>query len=262
MTQSSLAPLSIPDLNPGRAVFGLRAGKVVGSDWRDHSVDVMMSDGTVYTHIQIIEMWGGTDYGDWWHPQYIPDATAPNGQSPTNDDSAPGTTDDTTYLPTLKRDSYALLAFIEGYASIPVCLGFWYPEVSQMMFSGLQRLTRHVGDTFSAVSQDGTHYLAFNKDGTAISFNTGDPRPPIMKQTDYDKLSNPAIGGHNISLYVQTTESKVELDGTTGTIVIQTLSAGDINITSQGEVNITGSGAVTISGSPLTLNGLQGIYFG
>jgi hypothetical protein len=253
MTQAALAPNSVPDNNPGRAVFGLRTGKVTGSDWRDHTIDVTMSDGTVYLHVNIIEMWGGTDYGDWWHPQYLEQAPGDSSTAPRNVDSSPGNFDDTTSLPTKRRDAYALLAFVEGYASLPVCIGFWYPEVSQMMFSGLQRLTRHVGDTFAAVSQDGTHYLAFNKDGTAISFNTGDPRPPIVRQTDYDKLSNPLIGGHNITLYVQSAESKIELNGTDGTITI--LAGGT------GEIDITGSGPVTITGSPLTLNGLVGLYF-
>lgn len=253
MTQAALAHLSVPDPNPGRASFGLRAGKVVGADYRDHTIDVMMPDGTVYIHVRIAHSWGGTDYGEWTMAQFLEDQ--PNSPNTPYKDSVsdPNATDDSTYTPTLKRDCYALLAFVEGYASIPICLGYWYPEVSQMMFSGLQRLTRHVGDTFSAVSTDGTHYLAFNKDGTAISFNTGDPRPPIVKQTDYFKLSNPVIGGHNISLYVQSTESKIELDGTTGTI---TIVAGGT-----GEIDITGSGPVTISGSPLTLNGLQGLYF-
>ena len=261
MPQNGLQPFAVPDYTPGKAHFNLRIGKVIGTDWRDHTIDVMMNDGAVYTHIPIIEMWAGTDYGDWWHPQHT-------NQQPNSDlspaltvDGSPGNLDDATYLATERRDAYALIAFIEGYSIIPVCLGFIYQEVTQMMFDGLQRLTRHVGDTFSAVTLDGNHYISFDKTGSAISFNNGFYEAPQVQLSDFDKLSRPQKGGYNITLYVAATKSRVQLNGTSGDILAETVNGGVITITSQGTIDITGGGAVTISGSPLTLNGLAGIYF-
>jgi hypothetical protein len=222
----------------------------------------MMDDGSFLAHVSIVEMWGGTDYGEWSHPQYIPQSPE-SPEAPTeNFDNVPGLLDDASFLPSLRRDTYALIAFVEGHASIPICLGFYYPEVSQMMFDGLQRLTRHVGDTFSAVSNVGNHYISFDKDGSAISFNNGFFKPPIVQQTDFDVLSAPRKGAYNITLYVAATQSRVHLDGTTGDIICETITGGAITINSHTDITISGQGTVAISGNPLTLSGLQGIYFG
>jgi hypothetical protein len=238
MTQAGLARFNEPNFHPGTQTFGLKVGKVVGFNYQDHTIDVILSDGSPYQHIPLLEMWAGTDYGDTWNPQYdVTDAGL--AVHPGESGSAAQTA----------RDAYAVISFFEGVDSLPICLGFFYPEISQMMF-GMQRLTRHVGDSFAAVTFNGTHYLAFDKDGTAISLNQGDPHPPIVHETDFDTLSRPKIGGYSITL-ITASGSKVNLDGI----------SGDITIEGKADVSISASGTLALSGSPLTLDGLVGVYF-
>jgi len=246
MPQSGLLPFGQQDEIPGRAIFGLRTGRVIGAHWEDHTVDILATDNSTYMHVPIISGWAGLDYGEWSRPQLAEETT---------DGLTAG--EAFSIAPTGKRDSYALFAFVEGFGVMPIVLGFFYPEVSQMMFSGLQRLTRHVGDTFTAIGSDGVNYLAFNKDGSAISFNVGDPRPPIVTLTDYDQRSEPEGRPHNITLYLAN-GSKVELDGATGDILIQSESGARIDILSSGDMSVSADGALDLSGNPLTLSGLSG----
>lgn len=238
MTQAGLARFTEADYHPGTRTFGLKVGKVVGFNFQDHTIDVILNDGTPYQHIPLLEMWAGTDYGDQWSPQY---AVADPGLAVHPGEGGSAAMTDT-------RDAFAIIGFFEGVDALPICFGFFYPEVSQMMF-GMQRLTRHVGDSFAAVAVNGTHYLAFDKDGTAISFNLGDPEPPIVNQTDFDAKSRPKVGGYSITL-ITASGSRVNLDGTNG----------DITISGERDVTISARGTLALSGSPLTLDGLVGVY--
>ena len=239
MTQAGIQRFSNPDHHPGTQTFGLKAGKIVGFNYEDHTVDAILHDGSTYSHCPLLEMWAGTDYGDLWNPQF-----AVKGDTLAWNQGEDGTGDLTG-----RRDCLGVFAFFEGVDHLPICLGFYYDEVTQMMY-GFQRLTRHVGDSYAPVAFNDTHYLAFDKDGTAICFDQGDPEPPVMTGTDYDKRSQPTNGGYNITL-ITASGSKVKLDGQTG----------DITIESKNDLAIVAARTLTIKGSPLVLDGLQGVYF-
>ncbi len=247
MPQAGLARFNVPNHTPGSGSFGLRTGKVTGYNHEDHTIDVILDDDSPLTHVGLMETWAGTDYGDKWQPQFL--AFDPS--------TALHDADDGSGNPTNKRDTYAVISFVQGFDGMPLCIGFFFPPVSQMMI-GLQHLRRHVGDTFTAVGLNGTHYLAFNKDGSSISFNNGDPEPPDVFLTDYDKLSVPTGGLHSITLLLAG-GSKVHLDGLTGAVEIH--SSFDMTILSEQDMGITARAGLNIAGNPLTLSGLQGIYF-
>lgn len=243
----SLARFRQADTQPGQAFFGLRTGKVVGVDPRDHSVDVAFDDGSIILHVPLLEMWAGTDYGDRWLPQFLP--VEPGDALTVGGDAVPWEGQ--------RRDTRALVAFVEGHVGNPVVIGFFYPEVSQMMHAGFQRITRYLGETFSGVGLNGEHYLAFDAAGGAISLNRGLFEGPNVTANDYDRRSRPG-GVFNITLY-SAAGAKIDLDGTSGSITIH--AEGHLLLDAEDHLLIASPGPVDIAGSPLTLSGLAGIYF-
>lgn len=238
MPQLGLNRFNVFEKTPGQAMFGLKTGRVIAVHWQNHTIDVQLSDGSVLEMVHLVEMSAGTDYGQLFAPQ-LPEDTQ-------------NVLEKYGPFPFAPRETFAIIAFVEGFSVLPVCLGFFYPDTSQMMFGNLQYLARYVGDTFAAVSADnGTNWLAFTKDGTGISLNSNDYFPaPDVYENDFDKLSRPGGGIRSITLYLAT-GSRVHLDGTTSNIYIE----------SETEMDITSKGAMEISGNPLTLSGLTGIYF-
>src|SRR4051812_23157639 len=126
MPQSGLSRASKPAWDAEREMFGIWVAEVIAVNWEDHTVDLRTPNGASLAHVPIATPWAGSDYGDVNRAHVSAD-----------------------------RETHALVAFTKGLAISPVVLGFFFPETSQMMLDGFQRITRHVGDTFSAVSMDG-----------------------------------------------------------------------------------------------------------
>lgn len=223
--------------NPGQGRFSLKTGRVVAYHWQNHTIDVQVSDGSMLAMVHILEPKAGFDYGELHVPMF------PEGVANMIDSYGP--------FPFGPRETFAVVAFVEGYEILPVCLGFYYPDESALMFGNLQYLARYVGDTFRAVDINGTHWVAFDATGTGISINSGDyAGVPDLYQTDWDGKSKPSGEVRSLTLYLAS-GSMVHLDG----------SNSNITIHSEAEIAMDGAGAVSISGNPLTLDGLVGIYF-
>lgn len=225
MPQSGLSQQNKPAWDADKEMFGLRTGRVIAVNWQDHTVDLAVSGGATFAHVPIASRFAGTDYGDLWQPQIDP---------------------------TTGRACHAIIAFLNGMAISPMVIGFFYPEVSQMMLDGFQRITRYAGDTFTAVSLDGDIWLAFNPDGSYVGFHNDNPAPPIVHGVDYDKLSNPATGKPHSFTAVLRDGTSFHMDGPTGNV---TCIAGQ-------HLHQEAKGQLDLVGRVITLTGLPAIYPG
>jgi len=121
----------------------LKLGKVIGVDQGQKTVDVSMMDGSgTYYKVTVLAPAASTASGISHLPQmHLPD--------PDRDEPAAFS----------KRDIYAIIGFVDGVGTMPVVLGFKYPELNQMSFSNKagfenQQLERHEGDQYQRIIGD------------------------------------------------------------------------------------------------------------
>lgn len=219
---------------PDREAYALRLGAVVGVHWEDHTVDVAWPNGGGRTHIPVAEAWAGSDYGDIWTPP------AP--------DAAPTAT--TTVQ--ARRDTLAIVGYLNGSTASPIVLCFVYPEVSGMMLKDLQRYTRYVGDSFAGVTQDGDQYLAYDRDGSYLGFHAaGSGMPPTMVGADYDRQSQPAHAPRGFTMRLAD-----------GTVVRLDERAGDLTLHAARATRLSGAERAEIGAPTTTIEGLAGLFLG
>lgn len=235
-TQTGLAALLSAKWDPDKTAFQLRVGSVVGANWEDHSVDVAWPNGGGRTHVPILEMWAGSDYGDLWQPLHDPiDPNAAQGAANPNG-----------------RETLALIAFINGSTASPICLGFFYPEVSAMMHDHFQRLTRHAGDTYSGVAQDGSHYLAFDAFGSFLGFHSSvSGFPPNVQGSDYDKRADPKQGKMAFTMRLGN-----------GSTLHMNPETGDVIHHAARHQRVEGADHLDLIGGTTTIEGLTGLLLG
>jgi cell wall-associated NlpC family hydrolase len=227
-------------IDPHKDAGAIRAAKVVGANWEDHTVDIAWPNGGGRTHVPVMEMWAGSDYGDLWHPQHAPaDPNVPEGAAQQTG-----------------RDTYCLVAFINGVTALPIVIGFFFPEVSAMMHDNFQHLTRYANDTYSGVSKDGDHYLAFDAHGAFVGFHKpgSGQAPSVRGGSDYDRRAQPgeAVRSFTTRLPVGSTH---RLDGATGDI--QHHAARNHRVEAARQLDLIGD-TTTIEGLPGLLLGPSG----
>jgi hypothetical protein len=229
MPQSGLGFANKPAWDAQFENFGIYVMKVIAVNWQDHTVDLLAENRAALMHVPIAMAWGGSDYGERHMPQLDPaiDPTLPFGDG--------------------NRETWAVVAFTRGSTLHPVVLGFVYPEVSQMMLEGYQKVIRHVGDTFQAVSLDGDIWLAFTPDGNHIGFHYDNPSPPVIHGTDYDRLANPATGKQPSFSAVLANGSTLHLDGQSGNV--HHIASQHLHQEAKGQLDLLGR-VVTIQGLP------------
>lgn len=242
MPQHGIRWASRPANNAGSEMFGLRVGKVAAVNWQDHTVDLIGEDQSYLAHVPMATVMAGTDFGEIHLPSF----------DPVRPQDAPFAGGDGTGRPGGTRDVFAVFGFIRGDQTNPIVLGFLYPEVSQMMLEGYQKIIRHAGDTFQAVSMDGDIWLAYNSDGSFVGFHDDNPSPPILHGIDYDRLSNPAVGKKHSFTAVLRDGTSFHMDGPTGNI---------IQVAGQ-HIHQEAKGQLDLLGKVITLQGLPAIYPG
>jgi hypothetical protein len=173
---------------------GVKTGKVVGVHRDDHSIDVQFLDGSLARHVPVLSGWLGTTHGavhltaptyDEQEParKTYPEATGTAVQPPHNEGGA-------------GRDQYACLMQLEGHGfgtSGYVCVGFFAPNVSEMLFpkdDGTAKdafsdllLVRHSSDVQSTMDKDGKVSIQ-HPCGARITIGTGATN---LEGKDYDK---------------------------------------------------------------------------
>lgn len=237
MPQAGLGFANKPQWDAAFENFGIHVAKVIGVHWEDHTVDLMTENGATMLHVRLMTPFGGSDYGDRQMPQFTP---VDPGKALFDGGDGVG-------FGGGNRDAWALVAFTRGAQLHPVVLGFVYPEVSQMMIDGFQKLTRHVGDTFSAVSLDGDIWLGFTPDGSHVGFHYDNPAPPAIHGTDYDRIADPATGKQPSFSAVLANGSTVHLDGQSGNVLH--IASRHLHQEAKGQLDLLGR-VITIQGLP------------
>ena len=94
-------------------------------------------------------------------------------------DPSKETTPDALAKPTGTRDAYAMLCFVEGNSSIPICVGFISPGPNELTFTEPgTRIDRHFSNVYERLTATGTYELVF-------------PDRTYFRVTDTDALDIP-----------------------------------------------------------------------
>ena len=71
-------------------------------------------------------------------------------------------TDDLIAKPTGTRDAYAMLCFVEGNSSIPICVGFISPGLNELTFNEAgSRIDRHYSNVYERLTATGKYEMVF-----------------------------------------------------------------------------------------------------
>ena len=143
----------------------LRLGKVVAIHPESHTIDVLI----LSNRMRLVDV-----------PVLAAGASVNTGL---NDLPIPTPSDDLWAPVSLDRDVYAVIAMLMPRG---VCLGFLYPEVSQMMFEAGRRVQRHGSDVYTSVDDLG-NVEVHHPSGTYLRIAT-DPAHEDLTGKDADAL--------------------------------------------------------------------------
>ncbi|MHB1418303.1 MAG: hypothetical protein ACYCX4_01760, partial [Bacillota bacterium] len=160
--QKALGGQPKPYEEPYRNANYISLGKVIAIKPENYAVDVALLAGGILRNVQVIAPSAGTKAGY----NYLT-----NIQNTRKQDSPGGVLD--SPLGSQKGDTYAVIAFLQGNMTLPICLGFLYPEVTQMLFSekGL-KIDRHENGIYELLDKDGNHETVY-PDGSYIKVGNG-----------------------------------------------------------------------------------------
>ncbi len=220
----------------------LDVGTVVGSYLSGMSVDVLTDDGSRLANVQVM----GAASSDQTGTLELPDVGGP--------------LDDTrwSHTATFTRNVRAVISYLHR---VPVCIGFLFPQETQMTFSDKnRRITRHASDVYTSVDDSGNFEL-FHPSGTYLRIGSS-PSHEDLTGTDVDKLWKIArnttaapyvhLGVYNAGASV----SSLEFDPS-GNVALQANAnvtadvGGNVTATVKGNVTatITGTFDVVATGS-------------
>lgn len=146
----------------------LRLARVAAVHPEDNSVDiVMVDDGSRYPGVQVLATTATTNCGN----VDLPDVTA--------------TSDKFSLTQSTDRDSLAVIGFLAP--TVPVVLGFMFPQVNQVLFPDQnRRIIRHASDLYSSTDNDANFEL-YHPSGTFVRIGTA-PAHEDLTGRDFDGL--------------------------------------------------------------------------
>jgi hypothetical protein len=196
----------------------LQLGKVVAIHPESHSIDVLILDNRMrLVDVPVLAAGAGTNTG-------LNDLPIP---TPGQDPWAPVS---------LERDVYAVIAMMTPRS---VCLGFIYPDVSQMMFEAGRRVQRHGSDVYTSVDDLG-NVEVFHPSGTYMRIGT-DPAHEDLTGKDYD--ARWAIK-RNVDQPVHVQLQVKNPGAVKATVNID--PSGNVSLTCAGAYAVSAAGAMTI----------------
>lgn len=208
----------------------LRFGIVVEAHPQDHSVDVIMTDDfSRMAGVQVLSYNGGPDVG-------------------TADLFCPAVKSGDDKWSMARRTALDLKAAIIFGGSMPVVVGFLYPQIGQMTFPDAnRRVQRHSSDVYSTVDSSGNMEVAF-PNGTFFRVGTS-PDHEDLTGKDFDKkwaIKKNTSAATHVRLVV----------GNAGAVKadIHIAPNGDLTGTFQGKGDITTVGDLTITAPHVTVN--------
>jgi hypothetical protein len=233
----------------------LEIARVIAVHWESHTVDVaLLSDGRRLFGVRTMSGAATTNTGF-------------------NDMASPalggGSKDKATEV-IGERESAAVIGFIGG---IPVCLGFLFPHVSQLMFEDADRMVyRHASDVYLTIDKAGNTEV-YHPSGTFLRIGET-PAHEDLTGRDFDKLwkisknTNKAVhvhlsvknaGAEVASLNIDPGGNIVEKNvGNLSADIGGNLTAsvgGNASATVGGTTDVTSGGNMTLTAPTITLNG-------
>lgn len=212
----------------------LRMARVADVHPEDNSVDiVMVDDGSRYPGVQVLAPTATTNcgYAD------LPSVTA--------------TSDKFDLTQSTDRDALAVVGFMAP--TLPVVLGFLWPQVNQVLFADQnRRIVRHASDVYTSTDKDGNFEL-YHPSGTYLRIGTDGAHEDLTGK-DFDKqwkISKNTDKAVHVKLRVSNAgDDKASLDiDPSGNIALQ--CDGNVTATIGGNVTATVAGnlSATISGT-------------
>lgn len=207
---------------------GLKLAKVTSVHPSGYSVDVVLySDGSRFSNVQVLSGTASTSTG-------FADLPKPDKADQSNEWSMQ---DSKT------KDMIAVVGFIAG---APVCLGFLFPQVNQMLFDdGDRMIYRHASDVYFTIDKSGNTEL-FHPSGAFIRLGASGSHEDLTGK-DFD-------GNFKISKNTST-PVKLHVEQAGGKASVDIDTDGTITMTSQATVNIQASGDINLTSTTLKHNG-------
>ncbi len=220
-------------VNP-HAASVVRLARVTGVNPEGQKLEVIFLDtGDYGRDVQVLSPYAGTDFG---FTSGIP-APEEEGHDPNMEPNEPG-----------KRHIIAAVASVQG---VHLCLGFMFPQITQMAFPKSTHpnrlIERHTSDFYRTVSDKGDMDMvhpggAFMRIGSGTEFES-------LCKCDYDKQF---VIKHNKSSNPSITLSTSE--GGVGGAKVTLHANGDIVVTAAGKVTVTAEGDIAMkSGGTISM---------
>jgi hypothetical protein len=234
------------------------AGKVIAVDARQHTVDVVLRDFSIKRGVPVATTAAGTRAG----LRRLPHVTL----SGIGQQTATGPVD--VPRDSLQHDTWALLCRVENLPNDYFCVGFLYPESSELSIDEADlALDRHASGVFSLLDAAGNYEQQF-PDGSFVKLGA-DGAPRDLAGQNYDAPSHPwRIGDDGVrrqftlSIPIdppvapgQSVRAKraATITADANAIVLTwpgaatvTLSQGGVQIVVTGDAHITASGKVVL----------------
>jgi hypothetical protein len=199
----------------------IELGRVVASYPQGQSIDVLLDNGSRLANVQVMTL----DASDASGSAHIPDVGGPADDSRWSHTAA------------FSRTVRAVVGFIRG---IPVCLGFLFPQVSQMTFNEKNRkVTRHPSDVYTSIDDAGNFEL-YHPSGTYLRIGSS-PSHEDLTAKDFDgmwKIARNTGAAPHVHLGVSNAGASVaSLDFD---------PSGNVTLQNNGTLNATSGGAATV----------------
>lgn len=219
--------------------------QVVDIHPESNSVDVvLMRNGQRIANVQVLHPSAGSTFG---HIDLaIPDLTDPDKYE------------------TIRTDTQDIYCLVCATSFRPVCLGFLYPQRSQMLFEEKERrLDRHTSDVYTSVDKDG-NVEVYHPSGTFLRIGV-DSQHEDLTGLDYDQLwaieknTDKAVdvrihvrnaGGFKSEILL-TKDGELKIQ-TVGDITVE--GGEDISVTAVGDISMTTGGTMTLEAEQLNVN--------
>lgn len=199
----------------------LRIARVVASHPEDHSVDlVMVDDGSRHVGVQVL----------------TPSASTTAGLA---DLPAPGAGGDKWSLASRKaQDVLAIAGMLEG-SSIPVVLGFVFPQVNGVLFAENRRIMRHGSDVYTSIDGDGNLEVS-HPSGTFVRI-AETPEHEDLTGRDFDgnwRITNNTARPVHLRVEVQAAGARK--------FMLHVNPSGDVVVEHDGDLTVKTAGSATV----------------
>lgn len=245
----------------------LYLGKVIDVYPERNIIDVILMNGGFVREVQVLTNSGTSrsglvdlvkvDYSD--DAEFIPTSS----QDTINDLGVTDTTGERPRVVSSDREvtggynAYAIIAFLQGQMQNPICIGFIYPETSEMMFFEQHYIDRHDSDVYTFIDGKGNFEKVF-PDGTYLRVGEGTDREDLVRKDVNEKWTtkadDPATQDAPKSLHIEHTSGTKLTINPDGSVDVLVTDNSNVVVQGNKSVTIEGDNSATIEGNNTLLN--------